>query len=269
MNMKKFKRQLSILALCLMTTLQNGSAHPNNKTFVPFNNDINRLEFDINSEYYVIQGICVVDDFIFITAYNDLKNVSSKVYIYDLDFNLIKETLLNNNSHVGGIAYDPINQNVWITDVSGTISCYNKHDFFNMPSVQPKYEKINVSRGLINVYGNTAVAYITYHKGYLYLGDFTFEDLATLKRYKIEGNGSIDPTKFDSYPFFGFTQGLCFYGFDNEDYMLVSSSIGKTNKSKMILTKFDEKEHDFRNNDLYEFEMPNMLEQLTIYNDKL
>ena len=269
MNLKNLKRKLTIFTLCLMTTLQSGSANPVNREFVPFNKDIPRTEFDINSEYYVIQGICIVDDYIFITAYNDLKTVSSKVYIYDLDFNLKKEVLLNNNSHVGGIAYDPINKNIWITDVNGTISCYDRNDFFNLPFVKPKYERINVSKGLINVYGNTAVAYITYHKGYLYLGDFTFEDLATLKRYKIEGNGSIDPTQYDSYPFYGFTQGLCFYEYNDEEYMLVSTSIGESNKSKMILTKFNEEKHDFRNNNLYELEMPNMLEQLTIYDDKL
>ncbi len=269
MNLKKLKKQLTVLSLCLMTTLQSGSAHPHNKEYVPFDDGIKRTEYDINSEYYVIQGICIVDDFIFVTAYNDIKSESSKVYIYDLDFNLIKETLLNNYSHVGGIAYDPINNNIWITDISGTISCYDKNDFLKFPSVRPKFERIDVSKGLVNIYGNTAVAYITYHNGYLYLGDFTIEDLATLKRYKIEGNGSINPGEYDSYGFYGFAQGLCFYNYNNEDYMLVSTSIGRLNKSKILLTKFDDNKKDFRNNQMIEFEMPNMLEQLSIHDDKL
>lgn len=262
MKYTKFKKKLTLLGLVLMTTLNSSGSKGVINERIPFDKNLIHKELDIDSDTYVIQGICVIDDYIFITAYNDSISKSSKVFIYDLDMNYIKECLLNNNSHVGGITYDDKNQIVWITDVQGTISGYNKDEFLLNDIVSPKFYRLDVSKDLVNIYGNSSVAYITYHNGYLYLGDYTAEAFSTLKKYKVLANGSINPEVYDKCYFYGLVQGLAFYDYDGSTYMFVSSSIGNRFKSNMKLVKYDPNIKDYRNEKCLNFEMPNMLEQI-------
>ena len=266
MNMKKFKKKLTLLSLVLMTTLSSSGSKGVLNERIPFDKNQIRNEIDIEKDSYVIQGICVVDDYIFVSLYNDLISKSSKVFIYDLDMNLIKECSLNNNSHVGGIAYDDINQIVWITDIKGTVSGYNKDEFIVNDHINPKYYRLDVSKGLTNIYGNNSVAYITYYDGYLFLGDYALETFSTMKKFKIQDNGSINPDDYEKIYFYGLVQGLSFFEHDGSTYMLVSSSIGTNFKSNIKLVKYDPNIKDYRNEKCLNIEMPNMLEQ--IYMDK-
>lgn len=262
MKYNKLKKKLTLLGLVFMTTLNSSGSKGVINEKVPFDKNMIQQELDVDSDSYVIQGICVVDDYIFVSAYNDSISKPSKVFLYDLDMNYIKEVNLNNNSHVGGIAYDSLNQIVWITDVKGSISGYNKDEFLVNDSINPKFYRLDVSKGLVNLYGNTSVAYIACHNGYLFLGDYTAEAFSTMKRYKIQDNGSINPDEYDKSYFYGLVQGLSFYDYNGNTYMFVSSSISNKLKSNIKLVKYDPNIKDYRNEKCVNFEMPNMLEQI-------
>lgn len=266
MNIKKLKKKLTLLSLILMTSLSSSGAKGVLNEKITYDKNQIRNEIDIEKDSYVIQGICVVDKYIFVSLYNDSISKSSKVFIYDLDMNYIKEVSLNNNSHVGGIAYDDYNQIVWITDVKGTISGYNKDEFLVNDYINPKFYRLDVSNGLTNIYGKNSVAYITYYDGYLFLGDYAIETLSTMKKYKIQDNGSINPNDYESIYFYGLVQGLSFFEHEDNTYMFVSSSIGTNFKSNLKLVKYDPSIKDYRNARCLNFEMPNMIEQ--IYMDK-
>lgn len=267
MKYNKLKKKLTLLGLVFMTTLNSSGSKGVINEKIPFDKNLIQNEIDIDSDSYVIQGICVIDNYIFVTAYNDLISKSSKVFIYDLNMNFIKETLLNNNSHVGGIAYDSKNQIVWITDIQGTISGYNKDEFIINDSISPKFYRLDVSKDLVNLYGNSSVAYIAYHDGYIFLGDYTAEAFSTMKKYKILDNGSINPDEYEKVYFYGLVQGLSFYDYNGNTYMFVSSSISNKFKSNMKLVKYDPNVKDYRNEKCVNFEMPNMLEQIYMSND--
>ena len=267
MKYNKLKKKLTLLGLVFMTTLNSSGSKGVINEKIPFDKNLIQKEIDIDSDSYVIQGICVIDNYIFVTAYNDLISKSSKVFIYDLNMNFIKETLLNNNSHVGGIAYDSKNQIVWITDIQGTISGYNKDEFIINDSISPKFYRLDVSKDLVNLYGNSSVAYIAYHDGYIFLGDYTAEAFSTMKKYKILDNGSINPDEYEKVYFYGLVQGLSFYDYNGNTYMFVSSSISNKFKSNMKLVKYDPNVKDYRNEKCVNFEMPNMLEQIYMSND--
>ena len=144
MKYNKLKKKLALLGLVFMTTLNSSGSKGVINEKVPFDKNMIQQELDVDSDSYVIQGICVVDNYIFVSAYNDSISKPSKVYLYDLDMNYIKDVNLNNNSHVGGIAYDSLNQIVWITDVKGSISGYNKDEFLVNNSVSPKFYRLDV-----------------------------------------------------------------------------------------------------------------------------
>ena len=267
MKYNKLKKKLTLLGLIFMTTLNSSGSKGVINERVPFDKNLIQKEVDIDSDSYIIQGITLVDDYIFVTAYNDSISKSSKVFIYDLNMNFIKETLLDNNSHVGGITYDNYNQIVWITDIQGTISGYNKDEFLVNDVINPKFYRLDVSKDLLNIYGNSSVAYICYHDGYLFLGDYTVESFSTMKKFKILDNGSINVDDYEKCYFYGLVQGLSFFDYNGNTYMFVSSSISNKIKSTMKLVKYDPNIKDYRNEKCVNFEMPNMLEQIYMTDD--
>ena len=98
-----------------------------------------------DEENKVFQGICNVGNFVFVTAYDD-NGDNSVIYILDGKKH-IKTVTLYNNSHVGGICFDNINNLFWITDkdrvainiflkafvlsITSPISIYEKSYYFS------------------------------------------------------------------------------------------------------------------------------------------
>jgi hypothetical protein len=256
-----------LLSILIMTGLN--STHDQTRTFDTATVEQNHIldERDINKGDYVLQGITMIDDYIVITSYNDDCRVNSKLMVYDTNFNFVKDIELYNSSHVGGITYDDEHEIIWITDVAGRISGYHKDELLYLNNNKPLYEKLDLSENLVNIYGNTAVAYICYHDGYLYLGDYTLEDFSTMKSYKINNDGSINPMDYKLYHFFGLVQGLTFFEQNGNTYMCVSSSISRVLKSNIKICKFDPEITNYRDVNYVNIELPNMLEQIYVDGD--
>lgn len=224
-----------------------------------------------NLDTMVLQGICTVGENTFITAYDSSwKMKNSVVYILDKNNECIKKVKLYNNSHVGGICYDDKNEMFWITDKYGTISGYTYDSIFydDVDKVYPKYRKLDVgSKDLTNYKGWPSVAYITYHEGKLFLGNFTTNGNALLKSFDIKDDGSVDLSSCKKAKFIDKVQGISFYKKDGTDYLLVSTSYGQRAKSELKIFKFDEMWRDYNNSAAIKMDMPPMMEQIT-FNEK-
>lgn len=224
------------------------------------------LSFDKNK---VFQGICFCKNLFFITAY-DRKKENSMVYILDDNYSFVKEVKLYNNSHVGGITYDNLNNNFWITDKDGTISGYSYESFFKDGICYPIFKKINVSNyELINYKGINSCSYISYFNGFIYVGNFTLNNTAILKKFVIKNDGNIDLNSCKNYKFIDKVQGLSFYKKLDKIYLFVSTSFGRTNKSHLLIYNYNEEIKDFNKEIANVIEMPNMMEQIFVSNEKL
>ena len=262
--MNKIKKKIMLLSLLLMTSLNTmGDTTRTEETVSISESDI-LDEQDIEHGDYVLQGITMIDDYIAVTAYNDDCSINSKLMLYTTDFDFVKEIELYNSSHVGGITYDDKHEIIWLTDVAGRISGYRKDELLYKNNNKPLYEKLDVSRDLVNIYGNTAVAYICYHDDTLYLGDYTLEDFSTMKSYEIHDDGSINPDEYKKYKFFGLVQGLSFFEENGTTYMCVSSSISRVFKSDIKICKFDPTIDNYRDAHYINMALPNMLEQVYV-----
>ena len=72
------------------------------------------------------QGLAVTEDYLIVSAYCGSKTHNSVLYLIDKkSHEFIKEIVLRNKSHVGGLAYDPIHQNLWIAGMSRGIPQVN------------------------------------------------------------------------------------------------------------------------------------------------
>lgn len=211
------------------------------------------INLNINDNY-VPQGICVVDDFILVTMYDYTHELNSKVCIIK-NKKIVHTTILDNKAHVGGICYDSIHDNIWITDRSGTISCYEYKCILNSDEVEAKYKKVKIP-GLINIVGLNAVGYITYHSNRLYMGNFNIGKSSKLLSYELNKDGNINLASRSETNSFAFVQGLTFYEYGSKTLMFVSSSYG-INKSIIRVVDFETKKV------LYKVKMPPMLEQIT------
>jgi len=213
---------------------------------------------------YVLQGLCKVDDKYLLTAYDSKKDKNSIIYILDEDLKNYKTKELDTNSHVGGITYDPINENVWITDINGTISCYDKDEIFSYKrKINSKYKNIDVRDKLNNFYGDTSAAYITYNDNKLYIGNFNKKNKTIIKEYDINKDGTIDSNNYKSLNISEYVQGIAFYEKDNKKYLITSSSYGRFFKSKLRI-------YDCSNyEEINEVTTKELMEEIIIDNDKL
>lgn len=217
-------------------------------------------KIDLNiQDNYVPQGICTIKDLILVTMYDSTHKLNSKVCIIK-DGNIIHTTLLDNKAHVGGLCYDDIHDNIWITDRSGTISCYEYQDIINNDEVSAKYKKVQIS-GLINISGYKAVGYITYFNNRLYMGNYNIGAYSKLYSYELNKDGSINLDSIREYNSYSFTQGIAFIELDSKILAFISSSYG-INKSMIRIVDLN------TNKVLYKVKMPPMLEQITFNENK-
>ncbi len=212
--------------------------------------------FKIKNEGYIFQGITKVEEMYLITAYK--KGSNSIIFIYDNDFDLIRRTHLYNNAHVGGICYDD-DSTIYITDKHGTISAYDLNEVLNNDLVYPKKEKVDVSDKLINIFGQTACAYIQHHRDLLFLGNFNKKEKSILKIYKESKLGKEFKVIEDFAPL---VQGITL----NDKYLLVSSSFGALNKSIVSIYEYDK---EFNLELKTRIKLPPMLEQIHLDHNEL
>ena len=217
---------------------------------------------------FILQGIWEVGDYLFISAYDSSeKKENSIIYIVNKNYEVIKKTSLDNNSHVGGICYDKEHDIFWITDKKGTISGYCYDDIFNKDVVRPKYKKVDVgSCDLLNYKNSPSVAYICYFDKRLFLGNYSKTNNGILKEFRIKDDGSIDLSSEKKYLFFDNVQGLYLYKKEDEIYLLVSTSFGRYKKSILKVLKYEDC-NSYLDKSFINIDMPPMMEQIIVSKD--
>lgn len=223
-----------------------------------FNNELlrsgnSKIDLLLNDNY-VPQGICVVDESILVTMYDYNHELNSKVCVIKSG-EIVHTTILDNNAHVGGICYDEENNNIWITDRSGTISCYDAKDVLVKDEAIAKYKKVKIP-GLINISNYNAVGFITYFDNKLYMGNYNIHKKSKIVSYELNKDGKIDAASRCEYPSHAFVQGITFKKEGDHKLLFVSSSYG-INSSLIQIIDCDTKKV------LHKVKMPPMLEQIT------
>ena len=262
---KKAIKNLKIFGAVIVLTV---SSYGINENIINNNQEfINSIEFEQNIDEldtYVLQGLCKVDNKYLITAYDYSHNNNSIIYVLDEDLKTYRKKELNTNSHVGGITYDPINNNIWVTDVDGTVTAYDKDEVLSFRyRLTPKFKNIYVGEELESFFGGRSVAYITYHDNKLYVGNYNNTKNTIIKEYNLLKDGDIDTTKYNSYNISGYIQGITFYENEENDYLITSSSYGRLFKSKLKIYDADTLKI------VKEITTKEMMEEVIIDEDKL
>ncbi len=202
------------------------------------------------------QGLCVSDEYIFISAYCGIKryktdleeNISfgknkeklsdekehkvhnSVIYILDRKTGAYLKTLvLPDYNHVGGLATD--GKNLFIaksSDKQVSIITFAQIDL----AMQTKSYTVKA------IYEYTAncectASFVTYHNGILWVGVFDEKNEGELNAFEIKEKFSLEKKTSVKIP--AKANGAAFYDFDGETCLVIGSSYGRKNLSKAYL----------------------------------
>lgn len=235
-------------------------------------------EIPIGDSTYVPQGICEVDGYKLVTAYDSTGENNTIIYVSDQNGNYIKSVQLDNKVHAGSVSYDAQTGSIYITG-SGNGNCsevlkYTKEDFLTCSEGEILYEnsKFTIDDNC-DLYSSSAKqsspAYLTISNGYLYVGNFVkdsdIDHSGVIKRYKLDENGNVDIASCQNIENpYSETQGMCVYNKDGKDYYIFSRSYGRGNDSKLVVATMDE----YGNfNTERSMDLPCMSEQISVNQD--
>ena len=145
------------------------------------------------------QGLAVTEDYLLVTAYCHTNTHNSVIYVIDKKTHeFVKEIVLRNKSHVGGIAYDTIHNNIWISCMSRGIPQVNAITLEQLKSYcfQNGYQPISYSQSY-DLYAITRNSFLTYHNNALYIGYYTSNSASVLEEYDITEDGTLQTSTVD------------------------------------------------------------------------
>lgn len=213
------------------------------------------------------QGVTIVDKYIFITGYYENKN-KSDIVIIDLEGNFVNKVKLDTNSHVGSIAYDSINNLIWIPGNNGRLLAYNKDDFLNNKEV---HNIINIDYVKDRLYdykysNKYNIAFLTVDNEYIYLGSFNQHKKCLVKKYFINNSDGIKLEYVNEFNMPSRVQGLSIYHDNNKTYLVTSNSYNRYEKSQFKIYEYDDSIKDYSNMSIKRYTIPPMSEQISVKN---
>lgn len=139
------------------------------------------------------QGLAVADGYLLISAYCHTHEHNSVVYVLDKNTHeFVKEIVLMNKDHAGGLAYDVKHQMIWVStshDGRAAASAFSLENLkaYDLDQMQ---EPIAYTYDY-ELYTLEKDSFMTYADGSLYIGHFSEHDASVLHKYEIDDNGGL------------------------------------------------------------------------------
>lgn len=262
----------------------------NNKLEIKYKNYIKKLRKykifvkSMNNKYisipnlesnFVPQGICKIDNYYLITAYDYTKEKNSVIYVIDSNNKLINKVFLDGKYHSGGIAHHKESNSVYVTGASGInngnssyINKYNLKDILSKDKVYTTSKIIVDDNNTLksSITKKSSAAYLTIYNNELYLGNFTWNSNGIIKKYNLDNNGNIilSSSTIIHNPYKK-TQGICKCKYKEEYYYLFSTSYSRIKDSILYISKLNSNNKFIT---IKKINLPVMSEQLNITKEK-
>ncbi|MCH4039006.1 MAG: hypothetical protein LKG48_10075 [Lachnospiraceae bacterium] len=224
------------------------------------------------------QGMCVTEKYVFISAYCHTHRHNSVLYMLDRETGkYIKTIVLGGKAHVGGMAYDPVHQNVWVsggTSGAAKAVCYSLEDLenYDIDSKTAVSAKYNYTLATI-----TRSSYMSYTDGALLVGYFS-DGMSDLERFNLTEKGGLNAQIYVDYDsvhesvsadFNAYTPGEIQSVAASDPYILLSRSFGIMNSSLQIYRNTDVVDTFSERDAAKIISFPQKLEQVYPYDGQL
>lgn len=234
------------------------------------------------------QGMDVTKDSIFVSAYCHTKKHNSVLYQIDKESGrFVKEIIMPNRTHAGGIAYDNLNQVLWVSDMmdgKAAVSLYTMEALENY-----QYDKTKKPLPFLETHvleGITRNSFMAFRGGSLYAGYFSLSGDSIINRYSVDfeineknkeeyeelnrerelfSNVAIDQEWAD---ILSQVQGLEVFGnylFISQSYGFADSRLRVYERSVIETEKYSLKKKE----EIKSFALPNRMEQICIQDGRL
>lgn len=200
------------------------------------------LKFYRSSETMIPQAMCTVGHYTLITAYDETEDAKSVIYVLDYNKRLVKTLILPDSYHVGGIAYDSLNDLILVTKASdkcvGVISIadFNKYMSFSSDFIKIEYT-VSKSTSDVEIPNTSGV---TYKNGKVYMSCFDTGNNSVAYCYTPYYNSVTKSYSLSfNYKFNlpNYTQGITITNYKGKTRLFVSVSYGR-NESKNVYCSY-------------------------------
>lgn len=177
------------------------------------------------------QGVCVLDRYILITAYDYNKEHNSVIYAVDKNTGELKSVIeMPDKNHSGGIAFD--GRTVWVAkSTSKKVKGISMLRIIDAIVTGGNYV-LNNYDAVIDI--DCTASFITAYDGSLWVGTFTEKGNSTLTQYKVNYSRTA-AEKGVVYTVPSKAQGAAFFTENDTTYLAVTASYGRTLSSKLYL----------------------------------
>lgn len=234
------------------------------------------------------QGMDVTEDYIFVSAYCHTKRHNSVLYVIDKNTGqFIKEIIMPNRTHAGGIVYDNLNHVLWISDSMNGHAAVSLYTMEALENYQ--YNKTKKPLPFLETHileGLTRNSFMAFRGGGLYAGYFALTGDSIINRYSV--NFELNEINQDEYEdmneervlfskvaidhewadILSQVQGLEVFG----NYLFLSQSYGYADSKLRIYERAvveTEKYSLKKKEEIKSFSLPNRMEQICIQGGKL
>ena len=228
------------------------------------------------------QGITIAGKYILLTAYDGNTNMLQSVYVLDKKTGKYLKTIqVAGRPHLGGIAYDPVAKNIWVTGSMGKASALAAFSMAELKSYKAGSQIPIKYKYQIAIPAVEKASTVTYYDGQLFVGFFNMYGRGKVAAYTIarsgKNRGSItnnevksvtgtlrwsDPTGETSMD--KQIQGIAIY----QNKIFLSQSYGSGDSKLYVFPTSALNALDEKNAELV-ITMPPYLEQITAYKGQL
>lgn len=139
------------------------------------------------------QGFAIADEYLLISAYCHTHEHNSVVYVLDKNTHeFVKEIVLKDKDHVGGLAFDTKHHMIWVSTSHDGRAAASAFSLKNLKA----YHLNEMKRPMAythdyDLYTLEQDSFMTYADGYLYIGHFSQNSTSVLQKFKIGSNGGL------------------------------------------------------------------------------
>ncbi|WP_253295778.1 YncE family protein [Enterococcus raffinosus] len=144
-----------------------------------------------NSRTMTPQGVAVTENYLLISAYSHDHQDHSVIYLLDRQTHrYIKTVVLPGRPHLGGIAYDPKHQRVWVT-TGGPLAGLASIDLKELEAYQLKKNSVISYHQQLSLREVSHASALTYTSGVLVVGYFTLNEYGRMATYRLNDQGEL------------------------------------------------------------------------------